>query len=98
MTFYQKPAIQEIKTYTGSESPYFFSRDTMRFFGQTMKSFKVILSPDRERCFIYAPIRDRWESRFMGYTFREYKNYNLIPVRDFHGDTEKEILEYIESL
>jgi hypothetical protein len=33
--------IYEIKARTKETSPYFFSRKTMKFFGQTMKSFKV---------------------------------------------------------
>lgn len=33
--------IYEIKNRTQETAPYFFSRDTLKFFGQTMKSFKV---------------------------------------------------------
>ena len=33
--------IYEIKELTKETAPYFFSRDTMRFFGQTLKSFRV---------------------------------------------------------
>ncbi len=33
--------IYEIKRRTAKTAPYFFTRDTMRFFGQTMKSFTV---------------------------------------------------------
>ena len=33
--------IYEIKRLTQDTAPYFFSRDTMRFFGQTLKSFRV---------------------------------------------------------
>tara|TARA_R100001443_G_scaffold8555_1_gene17941 strand:- start:1608 stop:1823 length:216 start_codon:yes stop_codon:yes gene_type:complete len=37
----KKPTIYEIKRLTKDKAPYFFSRDTMRFFGQTLKDFKV---------------------------------------------------------
>ena len=33
--------IYEIKRLTAETSPYFFSHDTMKFFGQTLKSFSV---------------------------------------------------------
>ena len=33
--------IYEIKRLTKETAPYFFSRDTMRFFGQTLKSFRI---------------------------------------------------------
>ena len=33
--------IQEIKARTEKSSPYFFSKETMRFFGQGMRDFKV---------------------------------------------------------
>ena len=38
--------IYEIKECTRETSPYFFSRDTLRFFGQTMRSFRVRKQPD----------------------------------------------------
>ena len=33
--------IYEIKQLTKETEPYFFDRDTMRFFGQTLKDFSV---------------------------------------------------------
>tara|TARA_R100000781_G_C4031576_1_gene110785 strand:+ start:326 stop:553 length:228 start_codon:yes stop_codon:yes gene_type:complete len=38
--------IYEIKQRTKKTSPYFFSSDTMRFFGQTLKDFKVSKQAD----------------------------------------------------
>jgi hypothetical protein len=35
------PSIYEIKEATQKTAPYFFSRQTLKFWGQTMKSFKV---------------------------------------------------------
>jgi len=44
---YIKPlTIYEIRDLTSQTSPYFFSKDTLKFFGQTMAGFKVKLMPD----------------------------------------------------
>ena len=39
--------IYEIKSRTAKTSPYFFNRDTLEFFGQTMKSFSVTKQGDK---------------------------------------------------
>ena len=91
------PTIYDIKYDTQEKSPYFFSRDTLKFFGQTMKSFKVVQSPTG-RIFIYAP--SYWDGRLMGYTFREYVDHNLLlPDRIdlFKKDDLNSILDYIQS-
>ena len=46
--------IYEIKERTRETSPYFFTRSTMRFFGQTLKDFRVYKQPDG-RYLITAP-------------------------------------------
>ena len=46
--------ISDIKYYTEETAPHFFSRKTLKFFGQTMASFKVV--HDEGRVYIYAPI------------------------------------------
>jgi hypothetical protein len=46
--------IYEIKELTKNTAPYFFSRDSMRFFGQTMKCFRVYKQPDG-RYLVTAP-------------------------------------------
>jgi len=38
--------IYDIKRLTEETSPYFFSRNTLKFFGQIMKDFKVIKQKD----------------------------------------------------
>jgi hypothetical protein len=38
--------IYEVKEKTKKTAPYFFSRDTMKFFGQKMKDFKVKKASD----------------------------------------------------
>lgn len=45
--------IYEIKRETAKTEPHFFSRDTMRFFGQTLKDFHVKKLSDN-RFYIYA--------------------------------------------
>ena len=47
--------IYEIKKRTKETSPYFFNRNTMKFFGQKMKDFKVYKQKDG-RFKIIAPI------------------------------------------
>lgn len=92
-----RPTIQEIKQKTRHGSPYFFSRDTMRTFGQTMRSFMVKESPSG-RLYIYAP-RYAGE-RFSGYTFREVGTDQLLLVcKPDWGQwkNEQEILEYIRE-
>lgn len=49
--------IYEIKEATKETSPYFFSRDTLKFFRQTMKSFRVSKQEDG-RYKIIATIKD----------------------------------------
>ena len=48
--------IADIKQLTLATSPYFFSRETLRFFGQTMRSFSVVRQADG-RTRISAPMR-----------------------------------------
>ena len=42
----RKPTIHEIKKLTANTAPYFFTRDTLRFFGQTLRDFRVIRETD----------------------------------------------------
>lgn len=48
--------IYEVKQKTKKTAPYFFSRETMKYFRQTMKDFKVYKQEDG-RFKIIAPIR-----------------------------------------
>ena len=41
MTETKTPTIYDVKRDTEEDSPFFFDRKSMRFFGQTMKSFHV---------------------------------------------------------
>jgi len=48
--------IYEIKYETRETEPYYFSRDTMRFFGQRLRDFRVAKMADG-RFRISAPVR-----------------------------------------
>ena len=62
--------IYEIKEKTQAKSPYFFSRDTMKFFHQTMRDFKVKKQSDG-RYYICAVMRDHTGAK-VGLTERYY--------------------------
>jgi hypothetical protein len=55
--------IYEIKTRLEETAPQYFSRETMKFFGQTMKDFRVYKQEDG-KFLLTAPIRQR--TRFSG--------------------------------
>ena len=59
--------IYEIKRLTEKTSPYFFTRDTLRFFGQTMRDFKVYKRKDG-KYLITAPCY--YNGKVMGETRR----------------------------
>ena len=67
--------IYEIKEATREISPYFFSRDTLKFFGQTLKMFTVKKQSDG-RYKISAPCYDRSGQRVMHTTERYYNPKN----------------------
>ena len=60
--------ISEIRELTKETSPYFFSCDTLRFFGQTMSSFSVYHIKDR--VFIAANSGYNWDGQHL--TAREF--------------------------
>lgn len=63
--------IYEIKRLTADTSPYFFVPKTLKFFGQTMRSFSVKKQPDG-RFYISAPMIDRFTGRLVGKTERYF--------------------------
>lgn len=63
--------IYEIKAKTQETAPYYFTRKTMQFFGQTMRDFKVYKQPDG-RFKITAPMRDRSTGKNMGESVRYF--------------------------
>lgn len=65
--------IYEIKTRTKETAPYFFSRRTLKFFGLTMKRFKVRKLNDYEY-YIFAPTYS--DGKIIGYTKRIFDTRN----------------------
>jgi len=63
--------IYEIKRRTLETAPYFFTAKTLKFFGQTMRSFRVRKQQDG-RFLISAPMIDRFTGRNMGETKRYF--------------------------
>lgn len=90
----KKPTISEIKSAISETSPFYFDRKTMKGFGQTMKSFSVVKSPNNN-IYIYAPSYD--DDRLMGYSFRLFTGTDLkLPPNRPNSTKLSEILDYIE--
>lgn len=68
--------IYAIRDATLAKAPHFFARDTLRFFHQTMESFKVYQTDHEGIYYITAPIHDR-EHRRMGTTQRWFYHDDL---------------------
>lgn len=84
--------IYDIKYATLKESPYYFDRKTMKFFGQRMSDFKIVTSWSG-RIFIYAPTYF-YDSRInknisMGWSIREFVGNDLINLEDSGIDMPK---------
>ena len=70
----KKLTVYDIKELTKKTSPFFFSRNTLQFFGQTMRSFKLEKQPDG-RTRITAPMID-YRGHLMGKTVRYFNPVN----------------------
>lgn len=94
----KKPTIYDIKFATEAKAPFYFARKTMRGFGQTMKSFSVIVSP-KGNIFIAAPsYMGRDGKRIIGYSVRQFTgdDLKLLPVYSVGHDFTP-YREYIEA-
>lgn len=65
--------IYDIKYLSLGTNPYFFTRSTLKFFGQTMKSFKVYKQTDG-RYKICAPMK--LDQKIIGETVRYFNPKN----------------------
>jgi hypothetical protein len=65
-------SIYEIKRLTKESAPYFFSKETLRFFGQTLKDFKVYKQKDG-RFKIIAPVGFNWSFIPLGFSRNDFK-------------------------
>jgi len=54
--------IYDIKRLSQEKSPYFFSKDSMRFFGQTLKDFRVYKQKSG-KYLIIAESGDNWQGK-----------------------------------
>ena len=63
--------IYEIKRLSEEKAPFFFTRKTLNFFGQTMRSFSTKKQEDG-RIRISAPMTDRFTGRNVGTTVRYF--------------------------
>jgi len=87
-----KPTIYEIKRMTFDKLPYFFDKNTMKFYGQRLSDFKVKRSP-KGKIYIYARIA---KDEGGGYSFHEFKNNDLKPIPTFF-DTLDKVKKYISK-
>ena len=72
--------IYEIKRRTEETAPEFFTRETMKFFGQTLKDYKVY-KVDNENYLITAPMRMR--GKVIGQTRRLFNtDTNKLQLED----------------
>lgn len=71
----KRVTIYDIKRMTQDTAPYFFTAKTLKFFGQTMRSFSVRKQADG-RYYISAPMIDRFTGRVMGKTERFFNPIN----------------------
>ena len=81
----RKVTIQEIKERTKDTAPYFFTPDTLRFFGQTLRSFSVTPLEGGEHKGKYLISAPSYDSRgvYMGETKRIFDpvSNTLNPVK-----------------
>jgi len=70
----QRPTISDIKYQTAETSPYYFSHNTMKCFGQRMKDFSVRSETDG-RFRISAPMRDRYTGKVIGESVRFFNPF-----------------------
>jgi hypothetical protein len=92
-----KYSIQQIAAANEAAGGFFFSKESMKFFNQTRRMFKMVEAGGR--MFIYAP--SYWDGRLMGYTFAEVFNggEEIRHPADFKGNkTLKDIMAFIADL
>jgi len=63
--------IYDIKYKTRETEPHYFTRKTMRFFGQTLRDFRVKKMADG-RYRISAPVLSRFSKKIIGETVRYF--------------------------
>ena len=74
------PSIYHIKAITSQNSPYFFDKKTLSFFGQTMKNFHVVRSKDKTKVYIVSKLWSGKYGCFAGFTIRQLQGNKLLYV------------------
>ena len=69
----RKPTIYEIKNRTAKTAPYFFTRDTLKYFGQTLRDFIVTRETDGR---FKIEAKSYWGGDYMGETVRFFNPEN----------------------
>lgn len=69
--------VYEVKRLTAEKAPCFFTRGALQFFGQTMKSFRVVQSGERKIWRVSAPMYMAGCSRPVGETLRFFYRDDL---------------------
>lgn len=67
--------IYEIKRRTAETSPYYFSRNSLKFFDQTLRHFSVTKQIDG-RYKIAAPMFDKFSKKVIGQSVRFFNPIN----------------------
>lgn len=94
-----KLSIYDIKRLTAQTSPYFFTRDTLKFFNQRLSDFRVSRCFDTGKYFISAP--SKMNGRIIGYTQRYFNpqtnGLESVQLRDQWNDHYREEFEKKEG-
>ena len=79
--------IYDIKRLTSETNPYFFSRETMKFFNQTLKDFSVYKLKNGNYKIVCA---SHFDKKFIRYTTRIFniKTNELELIEDYKGEIE----------
>jgi hypothetical protein len=62
--------IYDIKYLSENSAPYFFTRKTLKFFGQTLKSFRVYKIKETGKYLIQVNMYDKFTGKNVGLTQR----------------------------
>lgn len=82
--------ISDVKYYTEETAPHFFSRKSMKFFGQTMRDFTV--QHIEGRVFISAPINGSYRNKSLREFVYNESNPYMSELKIVNEETKKEFL------
>jgi hypothetical protein len=78
--------IYDIKRLSAETAPYYFTRNTLRFFGQTLRDFSVYKMDGGKTWKIVAEMRD-YRGKLMGHSVRYFdtESRRLLTESDYLG-------------